>query len=655
MACFPFRAVRGVRIFGDAHRARTLTLTLTLGSMSLLAACVASVDGAADEDRGTERDRAQESATTVTDPALAAIAEKDLAVAWELTTRPMVTSEDVLRGGDRILPPAWYTEVERGFRPTSVGDALAIENRRSDWRMVSMRVAPCSPIVATPSQEIDTYCWPEVRLVWQPILRNVRFHERFSPAFADDRALHALYDAPDAVALTEAEAARARTLRERVTSYADAHRGGPFAPLSAAERAEFEGYRDRVASALLRATLALRGSGVPASRFSGFGVRPESVGDTAAQEGLRTRTLAFLGTYARPTALKKLTAFSLPEGREPAHLNEWVFLSFKGVDGRVVQESITMTSARDGRTLVDFGTSLTSGMATDDARVVRLASDPTVGEEIRSSVIVNSNTDEARLIPVLRDRRARLVPNTTCASCHRMNPLRFDFHNFGYLEDRDLTISPRVRTDVELDLAWVARLAGLPPRGDAGAPVDGGQAGDAAGDAAGDGGGAAIDAGASVDAGQGSEVDAGAPVDAGQDSAVDAGAPVDAGQDSAVDAGDAARVEYRAASNTPIPDNSAVGIRSTVDVPDDVVARSVAIRVAITHPYRGDLIVRLLRGGQSVVLANREGGNARNLEREFVVPAFAGQSARGPWTLEVQDRARGDVGRLDAWSVLVTR
>jgi hypothetical protein len=36
-----------------------------------------------------------------------------------------------------------------------------------------------------------------------------------------------------------------------------------------------------------------------------------------------------------------------------------------------------------------------------------------------------------------------------------MNPLRFDFHNFGYLEDRDLTVSPRVTTDVELDLRFL--------------------------------------------------------------------------------------------------------------------------------------------------------------------------------------------------------
>jgi HPt (histidine-containing phosphotransfer) domain-containing protein len=64
-------------------------------------------------------------------------------------------------------------------------------------------------------------------------------------------------------------------------------------------------------------------------------------------------------------------------------------------------------------------------------------------------------TDIARLTPALRDRRQHLVANTTCGTCHMMNPLRFDFHNFGYLEDRDLTVSPRVTTDVELDLRFL--------------------------------------------------------------------------------------------------------------------------------------------------------------------------------------------------------
>jgi hypothetical protein len=45
-----------------------------------------------------------------------------------------------------------------------------------------------------------------------------------------------------------------------------------------------------------------------------------------------------------------------------------------------------------------------------------------------------------------------LIANISCVSCHKMNALRFDSHSFGYLEDRDLTISPGVVRDMESDL-----------------------------------------------------------------------------------------------------------------------------------------------------------------------------------------------------------
>ena len=47
------------------------------------------------------------------------------------------------------------------------------------------------------------------------------------------------------------------------------------------------------------------------------------------------------------------------------------------------------------------------------------------------------------------------VPNTSCASCHRLNNLRFDFHSLSHLEDGNMTISPRVVGDVDRELWWV--------------------------------------------------------------------------------------------------------------------------------------------------------------------------------------------------------
>ncbi len=54
------------------------------------------------------------------------------------------------------------------------------------------------------------------------------------------------------------------------------------------------------------------------------------------------------------------------------------------------------------------------------------------------------------------------MANTTCATCHRLNGLRFDFHSLSHFEDNDHTVSPRVEADVARDRAWSqAWLSGL--------------------------------------------------------------------------------------------------------------------------------------------------------------------------------------------------
>jgi hypothetical protein len=113
-----------------------------------------------------------------------------------------------------------------------------------------------------------------------------------------------------------------------------------------------------------------------------------------------------------------------------------------------------MTSPKDGRVLVNLGMAPVGSQVRDDDTVHAAAKNPSLAPEISARAMLDG-ADIARLTPVIRDQRATFVPNTTCASCHKMNALRFDFHAFGYLEDRELTISPRVVSDVELDLAWI--------------------------------------------------------------------------------------------------------------------------------------------------------------------------------------------------------
>ena len=390
---------------------------------------------------GTDPGSASQASTTVVP------LEKDLAVVLNLDDPHLVKARERI-GAAPLFASSLLGQVDTAYHRTSVGRALQTENRYEDWHVVSFRIAPCAALGPTP-KTADELCWPEVRLVLQPILRKVRIHERYAEAFGDDRAIHALYDgAPEGV-LTAGEAQRARALVARVRS---APATEPFAPLTAAELAEFASLRDRVARALVADAVALRGS-LPVEAFRGVGLRPESNEGGAVARGLGERVRAFFAKHATTPQLRAVTSFSLPEGREPAHLDEWVFLSFRHEGGRLVQETITVTSPTDGRVLASLGPSPRASQTRDDESLYEL-DDTTLGA-LRESVLLGPS-DTQRLRSRIASRKERLVANTTCASCHKLNPLRFDFHNMSYLEDRDVTIAPRVVEDVALDLAWFA-------------------------------------------------------------------------------------------------------------------------------------------------------------------------------------------------------
>jgi hypothetical protein len=388
------------------------------------------------------------------------IRAKDLAVAFSLTSTELIGFRDSLGAGQSVFPSAWYDAVARAFVPTDVGNALTVESQASDWRVVSFRVVPCAPLGPTPSSDVERVCWPEVRVVYQPILRNVRIHERSAEAFADDRAIHAIYPVP--VSTLGADGGRsASSFLSRIRTYSKAYRGGAFAPLSAAELTQFAGLRDRASRMLLQDARSLRGTSYAASAFDKVAVRPESDDAVVAQRGLRTRVLGLFSKYARPTDLAEMTAFSLPEGREPAGLDTWVFLGFSMENGRLTPAPLTVRSPTHGQQLLNLGAFETVSTASGDPRTQAALNAPGANPELRETVI-GTPKDLARLSGVLSDRSRRLVPNTTCASCHMSNGIRFDFHNFGYLEDRDLTVAPRVERDVVLDLTAATKLMRAP-------------------------------------------------------------------------------------------------------------------------------------------------------------------------------------------------
>ncbi len=105
-----------------------------------------------------------------------------------------------------------------------------------------------------------------------------------------------------------------------------------------------------------------------------------------------------------------------------------------------------------------------------------------------------------------------------------------------------------------------------------------------------------------------------------------------------------------------IPDNLPSGVTNSIGVTETGMVRRLAVTVNITHPVRGDLIVRFTKqGGMPVTLYMGEGGNLQNLTRTFEVPSYVGQASEGTWQLTVADRARGDMGSLTSWSMTITR
>lgn len=107
-----------------------------------------------------------------------------------------------------------------------------------------------------------------------------------------------------------------------------------------------------------------------------------------------------------------------------------------------------------------------------------------------------------------------------------------------------------------------------------------------------------------------------------------------------------------------IPDNNERGIKDKITNQNVFTVTSLRVRVDVTHTYIGDLLVTLIApSGKSVVLHDRAGGSANDLHRDYdssSLPSLLelrGEPAAGDWTLQVQDLAAADRGRLRHWSL----
>jgi len=320
-----------------------------------------------------------------------------------------------------------------------------------DWRLVSVRVATCGSLGRFPGEVPQGVCWPQVRLVWQPVLEDYFLGWIFTDRYGDDRAIHALYRVhPEDSA--EGLHPALKAVQAQIGSV-EGFGGATPLMMDAFYRA-----RDQALLRLTQGLANMRGEVPQHSSWDQLDMRAEYGEGEEKALAFHQNLYGFLWSFAEPESLHELTAFSLPEGRMPASIDSWVFLAFDGKEGAIEQRDITVRSRTNGQVLANLGMDQTVSTSSEDPELEEaVANDPGLAESLKGQVFMTIE-DEQMFADVIADPTQTFVHNTTCATCHRLTDIRFDFHTFSYFEDRDATISPRVEGDVAFDLA---RLEGF--------------------------------------------------------------------------------------------------------------------------------------------------------------------------------------------------
>ena len=337
-------------------------------------------------------------------------AERDLAILFPLEEDPYIRASTRTPAGDPLLPSGWVDVVGRAFDGTLAEDAIGRESFYEEWRLVSARVVPCAPVARSPALAPASVCWPIVRLVWQPVAGGVnQWGVRFD-AYADDRAIHTLYP----LQARDTNGARVSdSARSAVVDHLD--RGGRVSELSASTLAAFDRSRDDTTTAMLRDLVSLRDNSLSQDSWDGIYLRPELMESDAEADVFVQRFVAFLGRYASPSDMREMTAFSLPEGRNPAGDDAWTFIQLRSDGSSIWQSNLEVYSRNSGDLLLDYGLEQTAGQAHEsDAVTEALESGP---DELHETVVERS-ADIDDVSELVTDPTQVFVPNTSPPVIH---------------------------------------------------------------------------------------------------------------------------------------------------------------------------------------------------------------------------------------------
>lgn len=107
---------------------------------------------------------------------------------------------------------------------------------------------------------------------------------------------------------------------------------------------------------------------------------------------------------------------------------------------------------------------------------------------------------------------------------------------------------------------------------------------------------------------------------------------------------------FTATPNVAIPDADPTGVSTDIVVSGLTGTPALTVNVDISHTYRGDLVVDLLRDGNRIKsLSNKQGGSADDIKQSFTLTAAElGSAVNGTYTLKVVDTAAVDVGTINS-------
>ncbi len=343
-----------------------------------------------------------------------------------------------------LFPESWWNTSLRLYETTTVGSAVSTENSLKDWQLVSLRFAPCQPLIPYLTPVNDSFCAAEIRLVWQPFLYARLSQWTYE---GDDRAYHVTYRLRGTHALTPSDR----------TKYLDLQKNPNPTPTQVTL---YESLHQKVVAKTL-GDLKNLATVIPADELQ---ARLEFQTTNLGKQ-FRDQLAAFLRQEAVQNQVAEVTGFSLPEGRDPPLLDDWVFVAFAPTQAgeHLDPKNILLKSTHDGRVLIDFGPATSVSMHQDDTRIFEMMSQ--LGEadqkEVATHTILNFIEKRTKRA-LIADSQAVQVPHTTCGSCHKLNAQPFDFHNLSYFKNHNVTISPRVHQDVRRDLQWL-KSRGLTP------------------------------------------------------------------------------------------------------------------------------------------------------------------------------------------------